>query len=70
MAFLKGQGTITDAEAKTAMAFLPDPTDSKEVKIAKIGQAREYIMSLIENRAVKFVDQNSNMPGFKYLGTE
>ena len=70
VAFLKGQGTITDAEAKTAMAFLPDPTDSKEVKIAKIGQAREYIMSLIENRAVKFVDQNSNMPGFKYLGTE
>lgn len=68
--FLKGQGSITDSEAKTAMAFLPTANDSREVKVAKIMQAREYILSIIENRQMNFVDQNTRMPGFRYLGTE
>lgn len=68
ISFLKGQGTITDAEAKQAMAFIPEPDDSYEIKIAKIQGGIDYINSIAEN--ANQVQPLNNKPGFKYLGVE
>ena len=46
IAFLKGQGTITDSEAKQAMAFLPDRDDPIEIKRVKLESAKTYMNGL------------------------
>lgn len=66
IAFLKGQGTITDAEATQAMAFLPEPNDPIEIKLVKLEAAKEYMSGLM-GEATKI---NTSKPGFKYLGKE
>lgn len=64
--FLKGQGTITDTEAAQALAFIPDANDAREVKVAKLQAAQNFIGGLIGNRP-SFTDQNKGRPGFKYI---
>ena len=44
--FLKGQGTITDSEAKQAMAFLPDRDDPIDIKKAILKKAKTYMNGL------------------------
>lgn len=67
ISFLKGQGTITDAEAKQAMAFIPEPNDPYEVKIAKLQGGIDYINGAIGQPITPSIN---NRPGFRYLGTE
>lgn len=47
IAFMKGQGTITDSEAKQAMAFLPEENDPVEIKKAKLEEAKNFIKGLM-----------------------
>jgi len=66
IAFLNGQGTITDTEAAQAMAFLPGPNDPLEIKLVKLEAAKEYMSGLMGEET----KVNTAKPGFKYLGTE
>lgn len=65
IAFLKGQGTITDSEAATAMAFIPESNDPYEIKLQKLNSAKEYIKLLTGEG-----EQAPSGPGFKYLGVK
>lgn len=66
IAFLKGQGTITDAEAKQAMGFIPEANEPYQIKIAKLKAAKEYMSGLVGN----IEKTPPSTPGFRYLGTE
>lgn len=65
IAFLKGQGTITEGEAKTAMGFIPDANDPIEIKVQKLNSAKEYIKLLTGTQT-----QSPSGPGFRYLGVK
>lgn len=67
ISFLKGQGAITEDEAKQAMAFIPDPNDAYEIKIAKLQGGIDYINDVIGGVSAP---TSTNKPGFKYLGRE
>jgi len=66
IAFMKGQGTISDTEAKQAMAFIPEPDDPVEIKKTKLLAAKDYIEGLKKNTS----QINSSSPGFRYLGVK
>jgi len=68
IAFLKGQGTITDAEAAQAMAFIPAPNDPYPIKVEKLQGGIDYIKEITGQPLQS--GPSTNKPGFKYLGTE
>lgn len=47
IAFLKGQGNITDKEGEQVLAFMPKPNDPVEIKRVKLEGAREYLNLLL-----------------------
>lgn len=68
ISFLKGQGTITDAEAAQAMAFIPEPNDPYQIKVEKLQGGIDYINGIISGGQATPSAQGK--PGFRYLGTE
>lgn len=68
--FLKGQGTITDSEAKQAMSFLPDPNDSASVKVTKLKTASAEIQAMIDGKSAPLSERQQGNPGFRYIGVK
>jgi len=68
ISFLNGQGTITDAEADQAMAFIPDPNDPYQIKVEKLQGGIDYINGIVGGGQV--APSTQGKPGFRYLGTE
>lgn len=68
IAFLKGQGTITDAEAAQAMAFIPSPNDPYEIKIERLQGGIDYIKEITGQKPAPA--PSASKPGFRYLGSE
>jgi len=66
IAFLKGQGSISNQEAEQALSFLPGTNDPLEIKLNKLNAAKEYINGLKSKSSA--VD--SAAPGYKYLGVK
>lgn len=70
IAFLKGQGTVTDSEAKEAMAFMPKPDDPIEIKKTKLEAAKTYIGGLMSKNNNAQAQPENKSGGVKFLGYE
>jgi len=67
--FLKGQGTVSDAEAKQVLSMLPDSWDPVDTKKAKIKAAQDYMLGVIAGKEGNAPNVSKNS-AFKYLGVK